>query len=129
MSPAPPDGAPTSVEDRRVQRLQRLDDHIGRALRESEARGELRSAPSDGKPLRPDEGFDETPAALRLPFKILKNAGVLAPEVQLMREIASLQRALEGAGDDQRRALQQQITDKRQHLALRLDKLRLSGSL
>ena len=119
-----------NAEDRRVQRLQLLDDHIGQALRDSEARGELRSAPSWGKPLPADEGYETTPDALRIPFKILKNAGVLPPEVLLMHEITAMQQTLDGAGTAaEQQALRRQISDKRQHLALRLEKLRHSGSL
>ncbi|HUG24266.1 hypothetical protein [Piscinibacter sp.] len=36
-----------TAEDKRAQRLQLLDDHIGEALRESERSGELESAPPD----------------------------------------------------------------------------------
>lgn len=119
-----------NAEERRTQRLQLLDDHIGQALRDSEANGELRLAPSFGKPLAVVEGWDQTPPELRQPFKILKDAGVVPPEVEVMREITALERALAMAGDAAaERALQQRIAEKRQHLALRLERLRLSGSL
>lgn len=119
-----------NAEERRLQRLQLLDDDIGRRLRESEASGELRSAPSYGRPLAAAEGYDETPAELRLPFKILKDAGIVPPEVEVMREITALQQALDASTDaGERRSLQLRISDRRQHLALRLEKLRVSGSL
>jgi hypothetical protein len=119
-----------NAEEKRLQRLQLQDDHIGRALRESEASGELRSAPSFGKPLEADTGWEQTPDELRLPFKILKDAGVVPPEVEVMREIAELQRQLAACGDPAgRQSLQKQISDKQQHLALRLERLRSSGSL
>jgi hypothetical protein len=119
-----------NAQDKREQRLKLQDDHIGRALRESEASGELRTAPSYGKPLGVDAAFEETPAELRLPFKILKDAGVVPPEVEVMREITALQQTLAATADAaQQRALQQRIADKRQHLALRLERLRSTGSL
>lgn len=119
-----------NAEDKRTQRLQLLDDHIGQALRASEATGELRAAPSWGKPLAVAEGWDETPLELRQPFKILKDAGVVPPEVEVMREIAALERQRAVASDpDMQRTLMQRIAEKRQHLALRLEKLRHSGSL
>lgn len=93
-------------EDKRLQRLQVLDDHIGRALRDIEARGELAAAPSWGKPLDFGDGYDETPAELRMPYKVLKDAGMLPPEVELMRTLAGLRRDLEATGDDAERARQ-----------------------
>jgi Domain of unknown function (DUF1992) len=119
-----------NAEEKRLHRLQLQDDHIGRALRESEASGELRSAPSFGRPLAQDAGWEQTPDELRLPFKILKDAGVVPPEVEVMREIAELQRQLAGCSDPAvQQTLQTQISDKRQHLALRLERLRATGSL
>lgn len=119
-----------NAEEKRLQRLQHQDDHIGRALREAEASGELRAAPSFGKPMPVDDGYEQTPDALRLPFKILKDAGVVPPEVEMMREIGALERQLAATADAAaQRALQQCIAEKRQHLALRLERLRATGSL
>ncbi len=119
-----------NAEEKRLQRLQLQDDHIGRALQEAEASGELRSAPSYGKPLAVDAGFEQTPDELRLPFKILKDAGVVPPEVEVMREITALQQQLAATSDAAaQRALQQRIAEKRQHLALRLERLRATGAL
>jgi hypothetical protein len=117
-------------EEKRLQRLQLQEDHIGRALRESEANGELKAAPSYGKPLAFGDGYDETPDALKLPFKMLKDAGFVPPEVELMREIAALQQRLDGAPDDAAaKAERQRLSEKRQQLALRLEHLRASGTL
>jgi len=118
------------AEDKREQRLQLLEDHIGRSLRESVASGELKSAPSYGKPLSFGDGYDETPDELKLPMKILKDAGYAPPEVELMRDIAALQASLEGvADDDAGRAQRRRLSEMRQQLALRLEKLRISGTL
>ena len=121
-----------NAEDRRVQRLQMLDDEIGRALRAAEASGELRAAPSFGRPMPRDEGYEQTPAELRLGFKILKDAGVLPAEVQWMRDIAALEsqlRATPAADTEAVGALRRRLTEMRQQLALRLEKLRHTGSL
>lgn len=121
----------SSAEDKRNQRLKLVEDHIGRAIAHSEQSGELRSAPSYGKPLGFGDGWDETPAELRMAMKIVKDAGVYPPEVEAMREIAALQQQLEALAeaDPQWRALRQRIADKRQALALRLEQLRSSGAL
>ena len=118
-----------ATQEKREQRLKLLDDHIGASLRESESSGELRTAPSFGKPLTFGDGYDETPAELRMGMKVLKDAGVVPPEVEVMREIAALQAELAGTSDEAvARPLRQRISEKQQALAMRLEKLRLSGS-
>jgi hypothetical protein len=107
-----------------------LDDHIAESLRDSERSGELRSAPSYGKPLAPPEGWDDTPEAFRLPFKILKNAGIVPPEVEALRELAALKSELQACTDSTlAQCLRQRISDKQQAIALRLEALRASGRL
>jgi Domain of unknown function (DUF1992) len=119
-----------TAQERKEQRLKLLDDHIGESLRASEQSGELKSAPSYGKPLGFGDGYDETPAELRMGMKILKDAGVVPPEVEAMREAAELEERVNACTDEaERRALQQQLCDKRQAIALRLEKLRATGSL
>ncbi len=85
-------GGRSGAEDKRVQRLTLLEDHIGQALAASEASGELRRAPSFGRPLGFGDGYDETPAELRMPMKILKDAGVAPPEIEMFHERARLKR-------------------------------------
>ncbi len=118
-----------NAEEKREQRLRLLDDHIGQSLRESEAAGELRHAPSWGKPLDFADGYAQTPDELKMPMKILKDAGVVPPEVELMREIAALAASLEGRPEDEStRGQRQRLSEMRQALALRLEKLAGSGS-
>lgn len=121
-----------NAQEKKEQRLRLVEDEIGRHLAESEKSGELRSAPSFGKPLAFGDGYDETPAELRMPMKILRDAGVVPPEVEVMREIAALQAQIAtlgaGADDATVRDLRLRLAERRQALALRLEKLRLSGS-
>ena len=119
-----------NAEDKRGQRLQLQEDHIGRALRDSEQSGELRAAPSFGKPLDFGDGYDDTPAELRMAMKVLKDAGVVPHEVTLMREAAALQVQIDDCDDAAALpALRQQLAELQQNIALRLEKLRISGSL
>jgi len=108
-----------------------LDEQIAAQLQESLASGELRQAPSWGKPLALDDGFEETPVELRMPFKVLKDAGVVPHEVEMFRELARLKAQLHEAGDDAAaaRVLRQRVSELQQSIALRLEKLRASGSL
>ena len=65
-----------------------LDEHIAQSIRESEQNGELQSAKDWGKPLDFGDGYAETPEELRMGYKILKDAGYLPPEVELMKRLA-----------------------------------------
>ncbi len=117
-------------EDKRLQRLQLLDDHIGRSMRETEASGELTAAPSWGKPLDFGGGYDETPPEWRMPFKVLKDAGVVPPEVEMLHELAELKRELAAAAGDSEResALRRRLVDRQLAVALRLEALRAGTS-
>jgi len=122
----------SAAEEKKEQRLKLLDDHIGRSLAESEKTGELKSAPSYGKPLNLGDGYDETPAELRMPFKMLKDSGFVPPEVQLMRDIEALRATLPEPGSaetDAVRAARAKLLDMGQQLALRMERLRATGSL
>jgi hypothetical protein len=119
-----------NAQEKKEQRLKLLDDHIGEHLRESEAQGELASAPSYGKPLCFGDGYDETPAELRMGMKILKDAGVVPPEVEAMREAAALEARIAQCSDAaERRVLQQRLSEKRQAIALRLEALARTRAL
>ena len=123
-------GAATQMtaEDKRAQRLQLLDDHIGRALQESQRSGELQTAASYGKPLDFGDGYEQTPQELRMGMKVLKDAGFVPHEVTMMREAAALQAQIEACSDDALRpALQRQLALLRQSIALRLERLRGSA--
>lgn len=107
-----------------------LDDEIARHLAEAAASGELQAAPSYGKPLAADEGWDATPQALRMPFKILRDAGFAPPEIVLFHERTDLRRRLEAADSDaEENALQVQLAQLEQRLGLRLEALRRNASL
>lgn len=115
--------AGSNAEDKREQRLKLLEDHIGAHLRESAASGELEAAPSYGKPLGFGDGYDETPVELRMGMKILKDAGVVPPEVELMQRIEALSRAIDGQTDPvARQAQRAHLVDLRQQLALWLER-------
>ena len=120
----------SNAEDKREQRLKLLEDHIGRALTQSEQSGELRTARSWGKPLDLGDGYEQTPAELRMGYKVLRDAGVLPPEVELMQRIEAQRQAVAAATDEDRAApLRQQLAELQQQLSLRLEKLRISGNL
>jgi hypothetical protein len=119
----------SAKREQREQALRTLDDHIGQHLRDSQANGELARAPSYGKPLDLGDAYEQTPVELRMAMKVLKDAGIVPPEVEMMQAAAALEaRLAECSDEDQRRALQRELSDMRQAIALRLDKLSRSGS-
>jgi hypothetical protein len=106
------------------------DEEIARYLREAQASGELRRIPGYGQPLPDPAGWAETPDELRMPFKILKDAGFAPPEIAWFHERAALTAALAGTTDAQERAsLVQRLAELEQKIALRLEALRGRGSL
>lgn len=76
-----------------------LLDQIAEArITEALERGELDGLPGAGRPLRlDDDSF--VPTELRMAHRVLRNAGYLPPEVELRREIHTLENTL-GAEQD-----------------------------
>lgn len=113
-----------------------LDDEIGAHLAAALAAGELQRTAGWGKPLPELEGWADTPPALRMPFKILKDAGIVPPEVEMMRRRAELRAAVQ---DLERQAesgasaalldARRQLSELEQSIALRLESLRTHGEL
>ena len=110
--------------------MRSLDEEIARYLAEAQASGELARAEGYGKPTVEDAGWNDTPEALRLPFKILKDAGIVPREVEMFRERAELGRQLAACTDAEERArLQRQLSELEQAIALRLEALRVNARL
>ncbi len=82
-----------------------IDQLAERRIAEAMDRGELNDLPGAGEPLVLD---DDTlvPEALRVAYRVLKNAGFVPPEVELRREIRDVEQLLAGAleGEDRRAA-------------------------
>jgi len=107
-----------------------LDEQIAKALQEAAASGELASAKGYGKPLPEIAGWDDTPEALRMPFKILKDAGVAPPEIELFHERSRLRETLEACTDAaERERLGKELGILEAKIALRLESLRANAKL
>jgi hypothetical protein len=106
------------------------DEEIARHLREALASGELAGTDGFGKPLPEAPGWDATPDSLRMPFKILKNAGFVPAEVELFHERAALSASLRACTSEPARIeLRRKLSDLEQRIALRLEALRINGTL
>jgi hypothetical protein len=62
-------------------------------IKEAMGRGEFDNLPGKGKPIDLTEYF-ETPEEVRVAHSVLKNAGMIPREVELLREIAELKQIL-----------------------------------
>lgn len=121
---------PPDPEVHRNTLLREQDDAIAEHLAASMRSGELQSAESYGKPLADIEGWAETPVEFRLPFKVLKNAGMPPPELELFKTRAALREQLAASHDEaERSALRQKLSELEQLIALRLEGMRVSGKL
>lgn len=120
----------SEARKRRDAAIRSQDEEIAEHLAQAQRSGELCSAPSFGKPLAEAEGWSETPTEFRLPFKILKNAGVPPPEIEMFHQRAALREQLAAAAsDDERRAIAARLSEVEQAIALRLEGMRASGRL
>jgi hypothetical protein len=110
--------------------MRSFEDEIARHLQAMAESGELSRIDGYGKPIPEDAGWNATPEALRMPFKILKNAGIAPPEIEMFQERAKLVAAIRDCSDDAaRKTLQKQLNELEQKIALRLEALRIHGSL
>jgi len=66
-----------------------------RRILEAIERGDLDRLEGRGRPLRLDDD-SAVPEGWRAAYRVLKNAGVVPPEVELRREIAALERLIGG---------------------------------
>jgi len=102
-------------------------------IQEAFERGEFDDLPGTGKPLDLSDYF-RAPAADRMAFSLLKSAGVLPPELELLKEAENLEHALSACRDEQRRArIQEQIQSRRTAFSMAMERragsARVDGSL
>jgi hypothetical protein len=69
-------------------------------IQEAIEQGEFDDLPGAGKPLV-FEDLSHVPPPLRLGYKVMRNAGVLPPEVELRREVYSLGKLIEATADEE----------------------------
>ena len=93
-------------------------------IRDAVSRGEFDNLPGAGKPIDLEEYF-RTPEELRMAYSVLKSARCLPEEVELMNEIAALDRELgDSRTEEARSALARRLRDRRLQLAIALDRQR-----
>ena len=94
---------------------------IEEIIREAMEKGEFDNLPGKGKPLDLDAYF-ATPADVRLGYSVLKSAGCVPAEVELQKEIETLNSRLAACDDEgQRQAIKKEIESRTLKLNLMLD--------
>jgi hypothetical protein len=68
-------------------------------IKEAQQNGEFEGLPGKGEPLTMDDD-SHIPPDLRLPYKILKNAGCVPPELHLKKEIRQMEDMLGSIPDE-----------------------------
>ncbi|WP_315910960.1 DnaJ family domain-containing protein [Xylanibacillus composti] len=90
-----------------------MDAIVEEKIREAMEKGDFDQLPGSGKPLPPDDAAG-VPPELRLGFKLLKNAGMLPEEMQLRKELITLEELLACCKDESERSkLRDELSVKR----------------
>lgn len=79
-----------------------FDKIVEALIKEAQERGEFDNLPGKGKPIDLTTYF-ETPEEVRLAQSVLKNAGMISPEVVLLKEIAELRQMLAAVTDEMKK--------------------------
>src|SRR5690554_3023375 len=75
-----------------------------RRIREAMERGEFDNLPGAGQPLDLDDD-SHVPEELRAAYRLLKNAGMVPPELELRRELANAEQLLALASTPEERSV------------------------
>lgn len=91
--------------------------------------GEFDNLPNKGKPLNLDD-MAHIPEELRAGYTILKNAGVLPEEMELKKEIVSLQKLIDSCHEEKERdSLQRKLTCRMLKFDILMEKRALNHAL
>jgi hypothetical protein len=102
-----------------------VDEIIRQWVQKVEQTGELRGGSGFGKPLDLADGFLETPEELRMAHKVLKNAGYVPAEIEMLQQLAQLRELLSGTSDaQQQRELKVKIAKLQQKVTMTLEAMR-----
>ncbi len=78
-----------------------FDKIVDAIIKEAMQRGEFENLPNRGKPIDLTDYFD-SPEDIRVAYSILKNAGILPREAELLNEIYELKQLLATTKDEQK---------------------------
>ena len=99
-----------------------FDKSVEAIIREAMARGEFANLPGQGKPLDLTEYFN-TPEDVRVAQSVLKNAGMVPVEIELLQEIAAVKELLDSVRDEaERDKLRKTLREKQLQFDLLLER-------
>lgn len=91
-------------------------------IREAQARGDFENLPGEGKPIDLTNYFN-TPEDVRLAQSMLKNAGMVPVEIELLQEITVLKELLGGLVDgEQKSKYQKELREKELQFSMLLER-------
>ncbi|MDT3698698.1 MAG: DUF1992 domain-containing protein [Thermincola sp.] len=91
-------------------------------IREAIRNGEFDNLPGQGKPLQLED-LSHVPGDLRAGYIILKNAGILPEEMQIEKEIMSLETLVNCCYDaDKRKVLKKELNEKMLRFNIMMEK-------
>lgn len=95
---------------------------VEQIIREAMERGEFDNLPGKGKPIDLTAYFD-TPEEVRMAFSILKNAGMVPREVELLKEIAELKQVESALVEEKKRPeIRKEIEKKQIEFSLMMER-------
>jgi hypothetical protein len=99
-----------------------FDTIVEALIKEAQERGEFDNLPGQGKPIDLSAYF-ETPEEVRLAQSVLKSAGIISPEVELLKEIAELRQARAAVTDDvKKQEIRKKIQEKQIEFSLMMER-------
>lgn len=91
-------------------------------IREAQARGDFENLPGEGKPIDLTNYFN-TPEDVRLAQAMLKNAGMIPVEIEVLHEITALKEQLNGLADaEQKNKHQKELREKQLQFSLMMER-------
>jgi len=99
-----------------------LDQLVEALIKEAQARGEFDNLPGKGRPIDLSAYFD-TPEEVRNAYAMLKNAGMVPAEIELLQEIAALKERLTKTGEAKEQdSIQKEIREKQLQFDLLMER-------
>lgn len=97
-------------------------------IREAIEKGDLDNLPNKGKPIILED-LSHVPADLRVGYKILKNSNVLPAEIQLKKDIVTLEDLIDCCYDEQKKhQLKKKLNEKTLRFNIMMDKNKINCS-
>jgi len=90
-----------------------FEESVEALIKEAQARGEFDNLPGKGKPLDLTEYFN-TPEDVRVAQAMLKNAGMVPLEIELLQEMATLKELLESVSAEAEKDKPRKILKEKQ---------------